>query len=450
MKRLFLIFSLIGINSFATALILQVPAEYPTIQNAISATGAGDTVLVQPGTYQENISFQGRAITVASTFLLTGDDTAIEQTIINGGNTNRCVRFNNDETAASLLTGFTITNGSTGYYGGGIYCDDASPTLRNLIVTGNSAEGGGGMAFFSDAMSNCHDITVEGNNATEGGGIYCHDSGDITMTNLVLCNNSSAHGGGLLVSYSEPVFYNPVIYDNSSPFGGGVYVFNYSTPQFINATLTGNSADYGGAFYCSDLQCQPVITSSILWQNTPQEVFATSSLYPPIITYTDVEDGSGQSWFGEGCIDSDPLFFDPGNSDFHLTIGSPCIDAGDPTAPPDPDGTVVDMGAFPFLQTESTNTFACEYGLSGNYPNPFNSQTTIHYTLAQTGPVTIKIYTITGQLVTTLVNQVQLAGTHQIIWDGVDNLGRTLPSGLYITNLNSGGFQRYSKMTLLK
>jgi predicted outer membrane repeat protein len=202
MKLMSIIIGLVWLTTSATALILNVPDEYSTIQSAITASSSGDTVLVQPGTYQQNVTFQGRAITVASTYVFTGDETAIEQTIINGGNSNSCVRFNNDETASSQLIGFTLTNGSTDYYGGGIYCYGASPTLRNLIVTGNNAAGGGGMAFFAHSAATGSDILVADNSGDEGGGgIYCHDSGDIVMSNLVLRNNSASHGGGLLISY---------------------------------------------------------------------------------------------------------------------------------------------------------------------------------------------------------------------------------------------------------
>lgn len=60
--------------------------------------------------------------------------------------------------------------------------------------------------------------------------------------------------------------------------------------------------------------------------------------------------GTGESWFGEGCIDKDPVFVDPDNGNFHLSKGSPCINAGDPKSPLDLDNTIFDMGAFYFPQ----------------------------------------------------------------------------------------------------
>ncbi len=66
--------------------IINVPGDQPAIQAGITASSAGDTVLVQPGTYYENINFTGKNIAVASLFLTTGDTAYISQTIINGNN----------------------------------------------------------------------------------------------------------------------------------------------------------------------------------------------------------------------------------------------------------------------------------------------------------------------------------------------------------------------------
>src|SRR5258708_36117955 len=83
---------------------IQVPANYPTIQSAINAANSGDTVLVDPGTYVENINFNGKAITVTSS---NGPVT----TIIDGNHNGTVVTFNHSETAAAVLSGFTIRNG---------------------------------------------------------------------------------------------------------------------------------------------------------------------------------------------------------------------------------------------------------------------------------------------------------------------------------------------------
>ncbi len=82
-----------------------------------------------------------------------------------------------------------------------------------------------------------------------------------------------------------------------------------------------------------------------------------STTFPPVVIYSDVQDGAGEFWFGTGCIEDDPLFLDPENHDYHLTFGSPCINTGDPASPPDPDGSQADMGAYFF---EQLNIEDCE------------------------------------------------------------------------------------------
>jgi len=88
--------------------------------------------------------------------------------------------------------------------------------------------------------------------------------------------------------------------------------------------------------------------NTILWANFApdgNEIYLDNSVIDA--TYSDIQGG----WSGEGNIDADPLFVDPDNGDYHLQEGSPCIDAGDPNSPLDPDGTIADIGAFYFDQT---------------------------------------------------------------------------------------------------
>jgi len=339
--------------SFLCANIINVPGDQANIQAAINTSSTGDTILVQPNTYNENINFNGKAITVGSLFLTTADENYISTTIINGSGSASCVKFNSGESSASILSGFTITNGYA-YYGAGINCSSSSsPTLSYLEISNNNGHAGdsygGGLVCMDNSSPGCSNLTFTNNYANEGGGVWCHNNGDASFSECVFSENNSSHGGAMQISYSSPIIDHSLFYENDSPYGGAVYVFNYSTPEFINCTFSENTSTYGGAFYCSDLGGQPTITNCILWNDVCSynlEIFATSSVYPAIVTYSDVENGSGQSWYGTGCIDDDPLFEDPSTDDYHLTATSPCINTGDPASPPDPDGSVVDMGAF--------------------------------------------------------------------------------------------------------
>ena len=85
-----------------------------------------------------------------------------------------------------------------------------------------------------------------------------------------------------------------------------------------------------------------------------------------------------------------------------------------------------------------------------NFPNPFNPSTTIHYTLAEETIVSLTVFNVSGREVRTLVGGTELAGPHETVWDGKDNHGRDVGSGLYFYLLHAGDFQDTRKMVLLK
>jgi hypothetical protein len=149
-----------------------------------------------------------------------------------------------------------------------------------------------------------------------------------------------------------------------------------------------------------------------------------------------------------GIIDADPLFVDLNNNDFHLLSGSPCIDAGDPAYPYDPDSTVTDMGAFYFHHVTKVNESPVLPGrivLLQNYPNPFNAQTSISYTIPYESHVTIEIFDLLGRKVQTLIDRNEAPGAHSVTWNASG-----FPTGVYFYRLNAGQHSITYNMTLLK
>ncbi|MBC8526477.1 MAG: C10 family peptidase, partial [Candidatus Cloacimonetes bacterium] len=177
--------------------------------------------------------------------------------------------------------------------------------------------------------------------------LYCHNDNDFSIENMTIQNGNAASGAGIYLSSSSPNLTNLFITENTADYGAGVY-FSSSSPSLTNLTISENNAnDNGGAIsYCPG-ETPPYLlnlANCILWNNTPQEIFDPFNFITA--TYSDIQDGTGEPWFGEGCIDEDPLFVEEGNHLYHLLEGSPCIDAGNPDMQ-DPDGTRIDMGCYP-------------------------------------------------------------------------------------------------------
>ena len=232
------------------ATILHVPVDYSTIQTGIYAAIYGDTVLVQPGTYVENINFNGKNITVGSLFLTTWDTTYISQTVIDGNQDGSVVRFESGEDSTAILIGFTITNGSA-VYGGGIYCSYSSPSLENLMLTNNSvSENGGGIYCWYNSSPNLENLTMINNSAYYGGGIYFGHSNS-NLDNVMISSNSAYFGGGIYCSNnSNPILDEVMIIGNSAEMFGGGICCQFSDPSLANVTITSNSASRGGGIFC--------------------------------------------------------------------------------------------------------------------------------------------------------------------------------------------------------
>ena len=357
MKQIQIILFLL-VLSFANATIINVPVEQPTIQLGITAATNTDTVLVQPGTYEENINYNGKLITVCSLFLTTQDTSYISSTIIDGNQSGSVVTFMSSEDSTAVLCGFIITNG---FYedGGGIYCIGAStnPILKYLIVTENEAWDNGGGNYCGESHPSIENVIISDNYTVyAGGGLYCSYS-SLSLENVIITGNrADSASGGIECHTSSPSLKYVSITNNFAEWGGGGMCILYdSNPVLEYVTIANNYAgiDDSGGIYCN--ASNPTLINSILWNDFPDEIHlaAGSSV---TAAYSDIEGG----WGGLGNIDSDPLFVDPANGDFNLSwtnfpiqdvTMSPCIDAGDPAFPLDPDGTRADMGAFYFHQT---------------------------------------------------------------------------------------------------
>ena len=443
--------------------------DFSTIQAGIDAAVDGDTVLVAPGEYiiTEPITFRGKAITVTSE--AGPDQITIRMGTPADPERGSVVVFENDETAASVLDGFTITGGkgifvpsdddwggggilfvassgmvrncavvqNTTIWGGGICCfhscsvtlidctiaenvvredgggvfawDGCSITLNNCIITENSTTGveviGGGVACADNSSVTMTDCIISGNlSADAGGGIACWQA-SLILTRCAILNNTGGDyfGGGVYAGHGSATLTNCLIARNTAPLGGGGAACSYPEASLAlnNCTIWGNSAGSewgGGGVLCRNASA--TVTNSIIFGNTSPngpEISVQDPASTLTVAYSDVAGGQAKAYvdsvcslnWGEGNIDADPLFAEPGywantndpniivqpddsnavwiDGDYRLKseagrwdpyreiwvmddVTSPCIDRGDPHSPigdePDPNGGRINMGAY--------------------------------------------------------------------------------------------------------
>jgi hypothetical protein len=276
----------IGMVAGLHAQILRVPSAYPTIQAAVDAANYGDTILVAPGTYLENVQMIGndKIITLASNFILSGDTNDISNTIIDGSNPSNpnlgmvILLKNQDSTISPKISGFTLTGG-TGYYktyGGGIYVNNALPVIeynhiQDCSITGTQPNGAGiyvGTSFGDtsdvclinhNVIKNCTVTSATNGVEANGAGMSLNainaDIEDNRITGNTIIGNSTAtgNGGGIYYFKNDSFFQHPTVIianneissNNSESWqtdGGGVFLDDLL--GYARYTIEGNTISY--------------------------------------------------------------------------------------------------------------------------------------------------------------------------------------------------------------
>lgn len=167
--------------------------DYLAIQAAIDEAVSGTVILVYPGTYYENVTYLGKAITLGSLYLVNQQDSIIGQTIIDGNQSGSCVRLENYEQNCRLV-GFTLQNGSGTPFdgpansvyinGGGIYLYHANLSLEHCIIKNNHAESGGAIGSIRSNLFLKGNLIFNNTANTYGGGI-AFSSIDSPVSNII-------------------------------------------------------------------------------------------------------------------------------------------------------------------------------------------------------------------------------------------------------------------------
>ena len=321
---------------------IHVPTDAPTIQAAIDMAKNGDTVLVAPGTYHENINFEGKSITVTSGATSTS---GASQTIIDASGDGPVVMFDTGEGPAAKLNGFIIEGGhddsSTCSYGGGIYINNGSPTIINNVILQNLNYG---IYISGSASPIIQDNDINGT----------HYSSAISATCRSESNINQLDGGGVgifLASANSPQIVGNTIENNSMQTegvstlsqGAGVNITSTQQIELKNNIIRNNTANYdpaiGGTITRMVMQ-KAVLVQNLIYNNTNGQQTGMPQVYlsgstsggqaPVLIETNNTIYGGGEElvwYFGNSSIQNN-IFADPNpdTSSSNLDSGLTCAD----------------------------------------------------------------------------------------------------------------------------
>jgi len=384
----------------------------------------------------------------------------------------RAFMLNDAEPVTSRIEGITILDGLADN-GGAVYLgQDVGTSLVNCIFRNNEATQDGGAVYSEDNRAKVTNCVFDGNSALGNGGALCYAGAigpgnyALTVRNSLFVDNEAMRGGGLAIA---------------GPSSGDA--------RLVNCAFVANRSDIspGGGVYLNGMDT--ILNDCIFWDNLaalgPQIALEPNSgaLYTVDVTYCDIEGGpmsvhgtGGDGTLGwlQGNLDTDPDFVGmglvPGN--YRLDDQSSCRDAGDPRFVPEPGeldlagnprvvNGIVDMGPFESaVVNQQAKRIAAtgETGMArrptslqiGVYPNPCNPRTTVSFSLPAASEVVVSIFDLRGNLVRTLISEVRQAGDHHVDWNGVDQIGRSVGSGLYWIRVKTREHSTMQAVTVIR
>ena len=431
---------------------------FETIQDAVNWLAGGDTICLEDGVYRGpgnvDVDFLGKSLILKS---LSGDP---EDCVIDcegsSGSSHRGFTLVNREGHAARIEGIGIINGWTGGAGGGINMSRSHPTIKNCIFEKCHAyDGGGIISFFGEGLiSNCGFDSCTADDA--GGGLFV-STGNPTVRDCWFTENwANWGGGGIYNDTSSPFIERCAFAGNTSDhMGGGVHNNHAeSMPTLQNCTFSRNAGLNGGSIFSRN-GAAPVVYNSIIAFGTEgvavrAQTEATTTLYCCDV-YGNVDGDYVDAILGQdganGNFSADPLFCNELLNYLRLTESSPCTQANA--------GACGLIGAYwedchPTTDVEEPDATPKVTRLFSCYPNPFNPSTRIAYDLSAKGHVSLRIYDAAGRLVRTLVEENRRAGRFEEVWNGTDNRGGQVASGVYFYRLTTKDFVESKKMILLK
>jgi len=264
----------------AVAATLSVPGQYRTISAAIAAAHNGDTILVSPGTYRENITISGKNLVLRT---VSGPD----KTII-AGNPGRSPVMFQHVGPSTVIRGFRIVSGNapSGQGGGITVANGASPVIAYNKILSNRSNDGGGILVYNQSNPDIAYNYIENNTASQfGGGVFAYIGSNPVLHDNVISGNRATGGGGIYLESNSgnraaraggKVVRNTITGNIAAEAGGGIMMRTGEVAQIDFNVISGNRAPYGGGIEVETNGSGPSIVGNQIKYNTA----ATSSAYP--------------------------------------------------------------------------------------------------------------------------------------------------------------------------
>ncbi|MCB0284655.1 MAG: T9SS type A sorting domain-containing protein, partial [Calditrichaeota bacterium] len=342
---------------------------------------------------------------------------------------------------------------------------DCSFTVKNNIFANNQANSGAAIYYYFNGkgLYLINNLFVKNYSKDDYASVTGFGGGAVNIKNVdypvVLMNNTFANnrhdymGGAPYLSSTTTKLINNVFYNNSAPNAPEIIIIATSNPadstRFpeMNYNCIQGGLDSIGVY---------VGTGKIQYDSTylgiaTNNISADPRFVNPSLGYGYQFDGLSANWAleaGSPCINAANPYFtvDSIGTEFDLA-GNPRIYMFD-------DIKIADMGAYEFQEIptamDKVEILPQSTALYQNYPNPFNPTTTIRYNLNKVSTVNISVYDILGKRIKELVNAVQNAGEYKISWDGKNNIGNSVSTGVYYYKLQTVGFSAMKKMIYIR
>ncbi len=375
-----------------------------------------------------------------------------------------------DFSSAVTIERNTIVGNVTDHDGGGIYCSWSAPIIRENLLCANSAIRGAGIACFLWSAADIRANTIAAN---FGEALYLSGSAAWVVNNRIADND----GPGIHCRLAAPKIIGNLVTGNAAVAGAGI-LLEGSSPPLVNNTVADNAAGSQGggvaampAYGSVTTYSQPVLTNTILWQNTgttgPQLLVGTGCT--ATLQYCDVQELSGIGvagavTIGEGNQDAMPGWAGGDEHPYCICADSPLRDAGTPDVSglnlPTEDlaghdrlqGGRVDIGAYEYTFGVAVPEASAPalVRLLPSRPNPFNPRTTVTFWLDAAQVVRLEIVDLVGRRVVTLWDGPAPAGAHEVSWHGGDATGRPVSSGTYVARLRAGSGTASTRLMLVR